>query len=88
MKCYLVCNIDRALVSDPFIFQEIMKAIELALFRTLPDEDPNAVMNMTEEDACQFNDPEWNHLSLVYQILINIVCSEYGFSYDCHVIVI
>ena len=80
----MLYNICRALVSDPFIFQEFMKAIELALFRTLPDEDLNVSMSMTEEDTCQFNDPEWNHLSLVYQILINIVCNkEYVVLFGC-----
>ena len=64
-------------MSDPFIFQEFMKAIELALFRTLPEENPSVVMNMMEDDTYQFNDPEWNHLSLVYQILMYIVCSDY-----------
>ena len=66
----------RSLVSDVFIFQELMQCIDLALFRPLPTESEAVLVGGSEDDAMQYMDPEWSHLSLVYELLLHIVGVE------------
>lgn len=61
------------LVSDACIFQEIIKGLELALFRPLPNEDESILISSVEDDIYQYADPEWSHLSLEYEMLLRIV---------------
>lgn len=60
--------------------------LELGLYRPQPREaDVSVVMvantqlafeNMTEDDDCTLRDPEWEHLALLYEILLDIVGKE------------
>ena len=63
----------RGLISDGYVFQELMKSIELALFRPLPREDDSMLLSNGEDDILQYADPEWSHLSIVYELLLHIV---------------
>lgn len=74
--CYSpTCLITSSLLSDACIFQEFIKAIELALFRPLLDEKHCPILGNMDEDVIQYSDPEWPHLSIVYEILLHIVGS-------------
>ena len=61
--------------SDPYIFQELLQGIELALYRSHSDSiniNPLLLMN-DDGDGLQYDNPEWSHLSLVYDLLIYLV---------------
>lgn len=66
----------RGLISDGCVFQELMKSIELALFRPLPREDDSMLLSNGEDDILQYADPEWSHLSIVYELLLHIVLKQ------------
>ena len=53
-----------------------MQCIDLALFRPLPTESEAVLVGGSEDDAMQYMDPEWSHLSLVYELLLHIVGVE------------
>ncbi|KAK8802652.1 hypothetical protein WA171_006328 [Blastocystis sp. BT1] len=64
------------LVSDEYVFQEMIQSLELALFRPLPKEDESTLISSMDEDLIQYADPEWPHLSIEYEILLHIVLSQ------------
>lgn len=49
--------------------------IAVNLFRALPSPNTLVHSNNDDDDAEVFNDPEWPHLHLVYEILIHLVLS-------------
>ena len=61
------------LLNDACIFQEMMQGVELALLRPTPSEVPVAMTSDDEE--LPYSDPEWSHLSLVYDVLMHVVLS-------------
>ena len=50
-----------------------MQCIDLMPFRPLPTESEAVLVGGSEDDVMQYMDPEWSHLSLVYELLLHIV---------------
>ena len=65
------------LFNDPKCLQDTINMISINLFRALPDAS-NLVHSSGEDDddTDVFTDPEWPHISLVYELLIHIVLSS------------
>lgn len=68
------CDNIHGLFNDQRSFQDVIDMISINLFRALPQRDPNSIISEDDEED-SYTDPEWYHLSLVYELLLHLVIS-------------
>ena len=61
------------MISPKVIRSKGFFSILALLFRPLPTESEAVLVGGSEDDVMQYMDPEWSHLSLVYELLLHIV---------------
>ena len=65
-----------SLFNDPKCLQDTLNMIAVNLFRSLPDASNLVHTGGDDDDDSEvFTDPEWPHISLVYELLIHLVLS-------------
>ncbi|KAK8816480.1 protein phosphatase 2A regulatory subunit B [Blastocystis sp. ATCC 50177/Nand II] len=65
------------LFNDPKCLQDTLNMIAQNLFRALPDITTVVHSGGNDDDDSEvFSDPEWPHISLVYELLIHLVLSQ------------
>ena len=68
--------ISSSLFNDPKCLQDTLNMIGQNLFRSLPDASNLVHTGGDDDDDSEvFTDPEWPHISLVYELLIHLVLS-------------
>lgn len=72
---YIVELTNRSLFNDPKCLQDTLNMIGINLFRALPTASTAIHSISDDEDGDIFSDPEWSHISLVYELLIHLVLS-------------
>lgn len=66
----------KGLYNDYKSLSDTVRMISNNLFRTLPLQTQTQAMTGDDEEEEVFMDPEWPHLSLVYELLLHLVLSQ------------